>query len=367
MMPAAKELRYIWVILLIFFGALLANTFAVLIVDPQKVFGLFDVNRRNFEPNTRFLKAAYLLDHPEFDSFVLGSSRANAYSVVAAQEFAGGRFYNFTVGGDTPLGMLRKVEWLASHRRINRLVVSFSYDDFIYTDAEQNQYLTIEHPLISHSSWWSFWKPYLFGPYAHPLTMAQTLYGNFVKKDDWYTFDVRTGQYDFPLFRRQMADDPTAYVENRFHTPAILEKFPKEDSLKHLDTLVQLARTKGIDLVVLINPDNHRTFLSFRPDAYRSWLSNVVRIAGGVWDFSGLNSVTRSDEGYFEQRHFSEAIGNEALARIYAPNSALAQRHPDFGKPVTPENLAARLDALNRDWIDQGGRIMQLARKTNGE
>ena len=365
MMPASMQSRYIWVILVLVFGVFLANTTAVLIVDPQKVFGLVDVNRRNFEPNTRFLKTAYLRDHPEFDSFVLGSSRANAYSVDTAQQLVGGRFYNFTVGGDTPLGMLRKAEWLAENRQLTHLVVTFSFDDFIYSDAEQERALEIEHPWVSQSGWLKFWKPYLFGPYAHPLPVAQALYGNFIKKDDWYTFDIRTGHYDFPFFRRQMQQDPKAYVENRFYAPPMFERFSKSDSLKHLQSLVHVARSKGIDLVVIINPDNHRTFLSFRPDAYRSWLTDIVRITGGVWDFSGLNAVTRSDAGYFEQRHFSELIGDEVLTRIFEPDSEIAQRHPDFGRWVTSDNLSARLAALNSDWIDQGGRLMQLAQETN--
>ena len=46
-----------------------ANLAANALIDPYRVFGLTDFNRKNFEPNTRYLKVAYLKDHPEaFDA-----------------------------------------------------------------------------------------------------------------------------------------------------------------------------------------------------------------------------------------------------------------------------------------------------------
>jgi hypothetical protein len=347
--------RYLILLAAVIFGTLLLNCIAVVVVDPFKIFGAFEVNRRNFEPNTRYLKVEYLRRHPEFDGFILGSSRANGYSVEVANRLAGGQHYNFTVAGDTMLGMLRKVEWLMATRTVRHLMVTFSFDDFILSTESMQTLMKIEHPQVSGESALLFGARYLLAPNAHPLNMAKALYGNFLKTDDWYQFDVTTGHYDFPLFRRQMAEGPERYIRERFSTPAMTDHRLHHDSLAALTELVRLARTAGIRLTIIVNPDNSRTFLSFRPDAYRAWLTEVIDAVGEVWDFSGLTLLTQDDAGFFEQRHFQPAVGEQVLEAIFAA------RRDDLGVLVNKQTLPGRLNALRRQWMAQGGKIAELA------
>lgn len=89
------------------------------------------------------------------------------------------------------------------------------------------------------------------------------------------------------------------------------------------------------------------------PD-YERWITEMVDVFGGVYDFLGLNSITENLDNYADGHHFYAEIGTLIAARLENRKGV----PEDFGVYVTRENLAHHL-ALIRT---QARRIEALHR-----
>ena len=323
------------------------NLFIAVTLDPFRVFGISGFNKRNFEPNTRYLKIEYLKRN-KAEGFIFGTSRVNGYSVELATKLTGIRFYNLTAASQTPYEMYRNLRWLIANRKPRMVIFALDFDEF---DQPLQRYefdlSRQEHPEVDETSRVLFLWKYLW---PHPIHYVHSLYGNLIKKDTWYVFEPATGHYRFPLFDRMMAESPKQYVEERVSTNMKFRDFrPNPDQLTYLTRAIQLARKNGIDVKVFINPENHRLFRSYDFSAYADWLRMVTRTAGTVWDFSGLNSVTKNDGQFYDISHFTFSAGSLALYRVFNPGHPSLSSLRDFGVRVTQDNLEERISALARE------------------
>src|SRR5579871_2953718 len=107
-----------------------AYALSEVLIDPFQVFGITHFNRRNFEPNVRYTQIRYLQRHPEFDAFVLGSSRANILSVRTLDRLTGHHYYNLGAPAQNIVGIQRELKWLLAHRQVHQVVLALDYDYF---------------------------------------------------------------------------------------------------------------------------------------------------------------------------------------------------------------------------------------------
>lgn len=79
---------------------------------------------------------------------------------------------------------------------------------------------------------------------------------------------------------------------------------------------------------------------------YERWLTDLTDVFGEVWDFMGLNSVTRVQANYLDAHHFEPRIGRLIVDRLQG--RPLLAEHADFGRLVRPANLEPHLAAMRR-------------------
>tara|TARA_Y100000294_G_scaffold175885_1_gene196981 strand:- start:271 stop:1410 length:1140 start_codon:yes stop_codon:yes gene_type:complete len=325
------------------------------VLDPFRVFGLTAFNQRNFEPNTRYAKIEYLKRN-QFQGFVFGSSRVNAYRTELISRLTGLRFYNFSVPSEMPFSMYHKLRWLIDNGQpVKSLVIGLGFDQF-EQDAEISKAslgVYREHPEVMGNSRLPFLASYLL---MDPRLLSVAVYGNWFKKDTWYRFDVNTGHYYFPFYDRLMDEDPDGFFRARFHTD--LQKrsrIPKNEQFQYLEKTIALAIKNGIETHVIINPLHRWTFLSFFADEYVTWLRRVVAITGPLWDFSGLNSITNDDFLFYGVGHSTFQVGDLALMRLFDPDNRALSAHPGYGVRVTPETLNQRAATLKASLARRAG------------
>lgn len=337
--------RYTRALLSSFFVLLMGGITTAVFVDPFGVFGVTAIDARNAEPNTRYLKIEYLKEHPRYDGFVFGTSRSNAYRPKILNELTGRRFYNLNVQSETPAGMLAKLRWLIQHMNPKVIFVGLDFDELDQTLLRDPADLQRqEHPAVSGTSVLSFFYSYLW---PNPQHIAIALYGRFFNPVTWYRFDLATGRHSFPYYREWMNTNPESYVASRLQEIEGKRPYrPNPEHMKRLRETVELARRDGIEMVVAVNPTNHRLFGSYQADVYTAWLRELVDIVGEVWDFSGLNSVTRNDRLYYDVSHFTAAVGDMALRRVFASKDAQTGSPRDFGVLLTRRNIAERSRAM---------------------
>lgn len=128
-MNAGNHARYVRFLLATIAGLFFLNLMWAIVLDPFKVFGIFDFNTRNWEPNTRYLKIEYLKKH-EFRGFILGTSRVNGYDVEVATQLTGVPFYNLNADSETPYGMYHKLQWLFGRQAVSQIILGLDFDEF---------------------------------------------------------------------------------------------------------------------------------------------------------------------------------------------------------------------------------------------
>ncbi|MDP8935186.1 MAG: hypothetical protein M3N42_13855, partial [Cyanobacteriota bacterium] len=155
-----RQSNYIKLLLIAAASTILVLQIPTLIIDPYKVFGLADFNKKNFDPNTRYLKIEYLLKQEKPNAFILGSSRVNFYDVEVAKSLSNYNYYNMTAFNDYPLSMRRKLEWLAENRKVSQIILGMDYDHQAINETEDSDLLRQEHPLVSGEPKLKFYYKY---------------------------------------------------------------------------------------------------------------------------------------------------------------------------------------------------------------
>lgn len=328
-----------------FLGLCLLQVGIAIIADPYCVFGIIRYSKRNFEPNTRFLKIEYLRRHPEYDGFILGSSRASFLEAESARAACGPerRYFNLNASLENGAGIRQKLAWLTRTRKVSQVIVNVDFD-LQSVLGDPLDLLRQDHPLISGSANTLFYAKYLlFQPrilwiyvqgQLRDTSSAPWNRGNSGMPDALYAvkphfdgvrlFDATLGAVTADLVRKPAPRwEATASGQDEFR--------------RTLRTIEQA----GIDRILIVPPYRLDQYASFSIDAYTAWMGTVVADAGEIWDFSGYNGVTLDPQNYDDPIHFNSTIGDRLLQRACGRPEAGAA--PDFGVRVTRDNVAAHL------------------------
>ena len=135
--------------------------------------------------------------------------------------------------------------------------------------------------------------------------------------------------------------------------------------------IVELCRQNNIDLKVFISPAHATQWESIevtgRWDTFEQWKRELVKVTP-VWDFSGFNIVTTEAikakmNNYIDNSHYSPAIGNLILERIFNYNAEDIPQ--DFGILLTTENIEQHLAKIRSDrliWTKNHPEEVKLVR-----
>ncbi|HEY0797985.1 MAG TPA: hypothetical protein VGD50_02490 [Candidatus Baltobacteraceae bacterium] len=292
-------------------------------IDPFGIFGIAHFNRKNFQPNTRFAEISYLEHHPDLDvdAYVLGSSRANFYSVETLDRVTGFHFYNMAAPSENSIGIYRKVKWLLAHRTVREVVIPLVYDFYNMTISDWNLSL-LDHPDVTGENKLLFYGKNLL---ISSDLLFKCLTENLRHTTD-YTFDVREARFDVNSPREPLIV-PDHWMEGkRFGVDGTLDR---AEALGYLRDSLALLDAHHVRHIVFINPYSSVLQRAFDPLGYAAWRRDVAAIAGDVWDFGSLNSVTRVDANYSDFSHFRRYVGDWAIERIFGEEGARVP--PDFG------------------------------------
>ncbi len=328
--------RYLAIITAIFVIGLLGHVAIVIHYDPYRVFGLNDYNRVNFEPNTRFLKVEQIKQHPEYEAFILGSSRAGIYSTATISQLSGLNYYNYGVSAASIEGVIRRIYWLTGNRDVKQIFLALDYDVMClnHTIGEYDL-LRQEHYELSGENPLRFYYKYLL---FQPQKIRRVIREN--EKPVWYEFDLASGQHSLPLQAAMLKADPEAYTRNGFDALGYsLDGVLPAERLHALVEAIQYLKAQDVELICVINPYHHLFMREYDLDDYALWLRTLVEQGVPVWDFSGFNTVTADNANYYDVLHFTEEVGDMVLQRVYGGSSG-------FGVLLTAENVEQRVEQI---------------------
>lgn len=340
---------YIKFLLIIAISLVCVVQLTSIIIDPYNVFGITNFNKRNFPPNTRYLKIEYLAKKNEYNAFILGNSRAYFYNVKSANQLSNNtyNYYNMAVVRETVKGLRRRVEWLVANKKVKNLILALDYD-LVLTKINPLELLVQDHPKVTGESWRSFYFKYsLFQPTSLINCIKENL-----RKEEVYVFDISTGQIQLPYNNYLMKKDPEKYLKEKFIYPIKIKETVKanENGIEEIKKIADILAKNKIDVTVIINPNNHHNSGRWESESYTKWLKRIVEIFGEVWDFSGFNSITTNDRLYYEPNHFNNYVGDLVLSRVFNNKTIVKQIPEDFGFRIIKDNLDIHMQRIKEEY-----------------
>lgn len=340
------------------------------LMDP---FGAYPrVSLKDFEPyrnhaKTRIAKAE-MIARDECEVLILGSSRAEVGFSPANPAFRTSRVYNVALGGTNFSETRHVFEFAIRHNHVRRILLSL--DLLMFSAARMpNEYFTnsrfnpnldmLEYRLKTLVGWHAATGSIeLFDAWRHDKWIPPPGHGFVVKT-------ILTGQCQRALFEKRILgflNDPETFGAYTY-SPERVEMFRR---------VVRKCRERGIDLVTVIPPvhalDLETIRVSGQWSTFEQWKRDLVRVLAEesvtgdmpLWDFTGYESYmvepvppatdcTTRMRWYFESSHFTPALGDLALYRIFGqalPDGTIA---PGFGVKLTPANIARELARVRQD------------------
>lgn len=304
------------------------------LLDVHRIFGVERFNKIFVDENLRFIKTKYLKEHRDYNAFIFGSSRANFYSSQYASQLSGLNFYNYNSPAEKIDRMLQKVKWLKrNHFSLKRVIIALDFDFmFLADDLLGTAIVTKEHPDISDEPRLDFYVPFLFQfDWSSWKRMVKIKLGR--KTHENIRIDLKTGNWNYPQKDEQIARDPQKYQKEYFSHKVPYERGSGRVAvnLERLNDLINFLDREHISRTVIINPYYFENYQSFNEQEYQDWLKDIVHICGEVWDFSGLNWVTKDSYSYYDSSHFRYPVGDKVLERILIERMNSEPSKDDFG------------------------------------
>ncbi len=317
-------------------------------------YGIFRTNfsRQVMPPNMNYVKIKYLLENKnKFDSFIFGSSRV---SYINEEKITNGRYYNMFYAEGVPEEHLANIRFLLKNgvSMKNLMIGLDEFSGVIDPKQHLSSLLVQPYPGVSGKKLLNFYGEYFFRLDKFIPELEDYIRHNYTKRNSpeehRIFFDMYgTGRILIPAVDKEIERDVQAHI----HDKRFLEPFHRvgdnsANALAAMKEIVDLAKRKGINLTVFINPIHKTTYLDTNLSQFASFKKKLAAITE-YYDFSGLNSITTNNYYYYESSHFRLLVGDMMLKTMLgAPKVAVP---PDFGFHVTRENIDSHLRSQCRE------------------
>lgn len=321
-----------------------------LAVDPFGVFGdrLMDWYAYDMTENPRVAKIAYLRDHwQEYDSYVIGSSKASSLSCEKLNGYLDAKFYNMTWYGGKLGDEVNAARYLMEHCTVKNLVLLVEPENTLDFQTDSADLKERMHCAVDGYSPLLFYGSYLFAhpQYAVDKLTARLNQGHLVTPAAVYL--PETGVYNKQRRDVEAIGALDAYLEkNGYQFPALgtVTEMPYLDEcVAAVAELRSLCAEKGVNLIVMTAPQYEADFRSYDRELLSQFWRGLAG-TGEFWDFSGCTAVAADPRYFYDESHFRNAVGDMMLERVFGDGSGYVPE--DFGVLVDGENVEERLAAM---------------------
>lgn len=273
------------------------------------------------------LHKAFQIIYQKPKSILFGSSRVKyGFKDVNFQKLIGQNYFNASINAIQMHDIYLYLEHTLRYQpNIENVMVGLDFFSFCKQKLDQTSDIDfLNHPL------------FLF------MNIPKTLFNKEVLRNSFKTINDNIHSKEEESYILKVGEIP--YVKdffNRYYSNYEIDP----EALETLKNMVTTCQTRGINLVLFINP----TKAIYWELIYQNgkWpiveeLKKEICQIHPIWDFSGFNSVTMEtvDLGsplFHEVSHYRPIVGELIIKKI-AHND---QTIPDFGMLLTPETIQA--------------------------
>ena len=388
-------------------ASLLAGALAVAgfnaFVDPYGIHrfaAVAGMNREKYEQGSCFAKAAEIAAGG-YDAVILGNSRTTIGISPTHRAWEGFRTYNLATFGDMIRSTGAEFRFASRTNRLRRVLFAADFDMFIAPD--------VAGPDFSLSPFNEGRDPLrAFLAHTWSLSALRLSFRTLNRNLKWEPSGYVAGAWDDRL---AFESEDAARVGHRYLFDHVLEKNMlireiyyagagyDRAALDDVRGMVDECRRREIDLRIFISPVHARQLEAIRDaglwDEFESWKRDLARAAAGtgagpafpIYDFTGYSgfvaepvppagdTATRMKR-FWESSHYTKALGDKVLERIYAVPTAPGGIvvGAGFGDLLTADNVDRHLEEIRRqreayarEQPFEVAEVARLAEKTRPE
>lgn len=341
--------------ILLFSGVLLGCTLLFIsynvILDPFGVFGdpVLDWYEYDMTMNPRVAKIAYLdRNHGDYDSYVIGSSKASSLSVEELNRYMDAHFYNTTWYGGDLADEVALVHYIVENYTVKNLVLAVDPENAALYNTESDPIKGNMHCRVDHSSALRFYGKYLLAnpQYGWDKLMAFRRRGYLMQPEAVYI--AETGVYNKQRRDATPIGELSAYLEleNNVFYEAYSDLPHIDEAIAAVADIKQVCEANGIRLLVIGVPIQKDDFVRYDGERLAQFWEKLARTTD-FYEFWGYNSVNNDIRYYYDTDHFRNNVGTMVLAYIFGNRDVYI---PDgFGHLTTADNVQDRIAAAREN------------------
>ena len=308
-----------------------------ILLDPFKVFFSYEdpykdtfvtLNRENVVVN----KFEEMYDKEQYDSFILGNSRSQAFHCTKWSEYLpfSAKTFHFDANGESILGIKNKLNFL--HRNgveIANVLIVLDEEILDFVEERESHIYTI-HPKLSGGSNIHYYLKFLkkslnmnfffsFVEYKFLKKKREYMEG-YIRHPNYHTFDPRTCDLFFD-YENEISNDSIGYYSKKvkkgiFYNRENLRVDTMDLKIKaknYLEDIAQVIKSQNTKYKIVISPLYNQRKLSQKKMTFLKDLFGQENI----YDFSGKNELNESIGNFYESSHYRPFIANRILEKIY--------------------------------------------------
>lgn len=321
-------------------AALLAG-FNVL-TDPFGLFGdpLFQWYAYDMTQNPRVAKIGWLDQHHEdYNSYVIGSSKASSLSVELLNQYTGDRYYNMTWYGGDLLDESQLAAYLIEHYEVENILLTIDPESAaLYDEGAQADLKAAMHGKVCGENPLLFYSRYLFAnlSYGWDKLTSWLDRGYLPTADTVYV--PETGCYDKTLRDSSPIRDMDSYLayEGMATTMGAVEMNYIDEAIAAIQRIKDLCDAHGVNFTMVGVPVSQAEFLAYPREGVEEFWTRAAQI-DDFYAFWGDNSVNRDLRYFYDVQHFRNNAGRMVLATLFGDGSVYVPE--GFGQLTTADNV----------------------------
>ena len=308
-------------------------------LDPFKVIKHYNSYFRSGYPtyvcmNKDFVSTQTFINNYEtykYDAFILGNSRSMFYQVGTWKKYIhSDNCFHFDASGETLIGINRKIKFLDKTKVKLSNVIIILDSPLLGSIQESQLHLFSSHPALSDNNWFAFELKY-FKAFMSPDFLAAYIdfkisnqvkpymVDNCLLDDKPFDYLLKYNEVQFNLYENLIKSN-NYYTEKRmkpFYSRPAVQRYSheviKETQLQMLQEIADILKKNNTNYRIIVNPLYDQIKLNQTDKAILDSMFGQKN----VFDFSGINSITKDYHNYYENSHYRPRIADSIMGVIY--------------------------------------------------
>lgn len=318
------------------------------VIDPFGVFGdrFFQWYAYDMTQNPRVAKIAWLDQHHEdYNSYVIGSSKASSLSVETLNKYTGDSYYNMTWYGGDLLDEMQLAAYIIENYEVENIILTIDPESANYYDnGSQSDLKTCLHSKVKGDSTLVFYARYLFANLSYSWDKLVSYARAGVLPDASSVYIPETGCYNKTVRDASPINDMASYLAyegmNTYVAPCEMNYI--DEAIASIQQIQTMCQENGISFTLVGVPISQAELAAYPREGVTELWTRAAEITE-FYTFWGSSSLNDDLRYFYDTVHFRNCVGEMVLATLFGDDSVYVPE--GFGTWTTPENVDELMEA----------------------